>query len=351
MTDAPSELEPAEPRPMSRRRVVVLALVLTACVAAATAYVIHARNVRLTVERTAPSLATRDDLEAVSAVPHLVFRNTALGDGYGHAAVVALTDVDGPRALTGSACERVYQRSDRTICLSAERKLVTTYRAQLLDRQWRPVRDLPLVGLPSRARLSADGTFVATTTFVSGDSYAQPGQFSTRTVVTPTAGGGGVDLEQFRLIVDGRQVSAADRNVWGVTFADGDTFYATAASSGTTWLVRGSMAARTLTALREDVECPSLSPDGTRIAFKKHGTLPPGKWRLAVLDLATMRETLLGEQRSVDDQAEWLDNGNVLYGMPRTGAVATSDVWVTPADGSGTPRVLVHDAWSPSVVR
>ncbi|GAB3814653.1 TolB family protein [Micromonospora zhanjiangensis] len=95
-----------------------------------------------------------------------------------------------------------------------------------------------------------------------------------------------------------------------------------------------------------------MSPDGTRIAFKKHGDLPPGRWRLAVYELATGRETLLAEPRSVDDQVEWLDDGRIVYGLPRDGGpTATSDLWRVPADGTGGPELLVHDAWSPAVVR
>jgi Tol biopolymer transport system component len=117
--------------------------------------------------------------------------------------------------------------------------------------------------------------------------------------------------------------------------------------------VRGSLARKRLDSIRTDVECPSLSPDGTRIAFKKHGNLAPGHWRLAVYDLRTGVETELAETRSVDDQAEWLDDRTVLYGLPRDGTTgaATSDIWATPADGTRAPRVLVPDAWSPAVVR
>ena len=160
------------------------------------------------------------------------------------------------------------------------------------------------------------------------------------------------DIEKFELTVDGKVVTAADKNLWGVTFADDDRFYATAASGGKTWLVQGSLAAHTVTALHGDVECPSLSPDGTRIAFKQHGGLPAGKWRLSVLDLRTRKVTELAETRSVDDQAEWLDDKTVLYGLGRaTAGTATSDIWQVPADGTGTATVLVHDAWSPAVVR
>ncbi len=336
----------------SRTRMAIFAAVAVLVVLGAAGYVVRQAAHQRAAQRAATPVATNDDLAAVTAVPHLAFRSTALGDTYGRVALAPLSDPDGPRTFTSAACERVYVRADGAICLSAHRGLVTTYQSQLLGPDWDVRRELPLTGLPSRARLSADGSFVATTTFVYGDSYAMPGQFSTRTLVSRAAGGPSEDLEQFRLMVDGKQVNAADRNVWGVTFADGDAFYATAASGGTTWLVRGSLRERTLTALREDVECPSLSPDGTRIAFKKHGDLPAGQWRLAVLDLATMRETVLAEQRNVDDQAEWLDDSHVVYGLPRTGgAAATSDIWVVDADGGGTPRVLVHDAWSPSVSR
>jgi hypothetical protein len=129
----------------------------------------------------------------------------------------------------------------------------------------------------------------------------------------------------------------------------GDAFYVTAAVGGRTWLTRGSLSGRTLTSIRADVECPSLSPDHTRIAFKRRGDLPAGHWRLAVYNLATGAETVLAETRSVDDQVAWLDDGHVIYGLEREGS-ASSDVWVVPADGTGAPRVLVPDASSPAVV-
>ena len=57
-----------------------------------------------------------------------------------------------------------------------------------------------------------------------------------------------------------------------------------------------------------------------------------------------MRETPLAELRSVDDQAEWLDDDTVLYGLD-------GDVWSVPADGTGEPERFLADADSPAVVR
>jgi Tol biopolymer transport system component len=90
------------------------------------------------------------------------------------------------------------------------------------------------------------------------------------------------------------------------------------------------------------VECPSLSPDETRIAFKR-SLNSHGSWRLYVLDLHTMREWPLAETMSVDDQAEWLDDQHVLYWRG-------TDVWEVRADGKGKPRLFLTDASSPVVI-
>jgi Tol biopolymer transport system component len=50
--------------------------------------------------------------------------------------------------------------------------------------------------------------------------------------------------------------------------------------------VRGDLAARTLTSVHPDAECPSLSPDGLRVAYKKNvATGSVSHWAIAVLDL------------------------------------------------------------------
>jgi hypothetical protein len=325
----------------------VVALVLVGSTAA---YLLNARADRERAIRTAPQQSTVS-LESLASGPRIVFRNTAIGPNYGKVAMVALKDPGGPRAFTTTLCDRVFAANGHTLCLGSDLGAVTTYTAKAWGDDGGPVVDLPLTGVPSRARLSPDARLAATTSFVAGDSYAAT-SFSTRTIVTTLADDTSVDLESFRLVHQGSTIKPADRNYWGVTFApDDDHFYVTVKLGSTTWLASGRLSTRTVTTLRSDAECPSLSPDGTRLAYKKRGTRPIGDWRLAVMDIATGQETMLAEQRSVDDQVEWLDDHQILYGLPGVGTkAAETNVWVVPADGTGAPRVLIQKAWSPAVV-
>ena len=181
---------------------------------------------------------------------------------------------------------------------------------------------------------------------MTGHSYADAGQFSTDTTLIDLASGRRIaNLEDFVVTRAGRQVTAVDVNFWGITFAeDSDHFYATMATGGKTYLIEGSVSGRSARVLHENVECPSVSPDGTRIAYKRRTGSASTPWRLTVLDLDTTRETPLAETRSVDDQVEWLDDARVLYGVG-------GGVYAVPADGSGAPELYVADADSPAVVR
>jgi len=238
-------------------------------------------------------------------------------------------------------CQRVYYAGGRGICMGVAPSGVE-YTAAIFDSKLQVLETIPLTGLPSRARVSADGKLGAMTLFVGGDSYVESATaFSTRTSIIEMATGKTIaSLEQFDVTKDGKPFDAVDFNFWGVTFAaDPNRFYATLATGKHHYLVEGDLAARSLRVLRDGVECPSLSPDGKQIAFKSR----VGKgdnWRLHVLDLATLADHPTAETRSVDDQAEWLDDGTLVYSDGE-------NVYTVPADGSGEEQLLVPDAASP----
>jgi hypothetical protein len=249
-----------------------------------------------------------------------------------------------PQVQKGPACLRFYAAGAHGLCLTVARSGVE-FRALVLDKDGRVRHTITLTGLPSRARVAPNGRIGAMTTFVSGDSYASPGQFSTRTTILDLVSGRPiVDLEKFAVTKDGRRIHAQDFNFWGVTFArDSDEIYATLSTGGHQYLVHGRVSTRALEVVHDNVECPSLSPDGTRIAYKRRDG-HPWHWRLHVLDLRTGADVAVSERRPVDDQAEWLDNRHLLYGIG-------VDVWTAPADGSGTPQRFLADASSPSTQR
>jgi hypothetical protein len=335
-----------------RAKVAILAAVVVLAAATAVGYSVQAaqRDSGPAATTVAAKTANAPALATVLAGPHLVFRRTSLGPSYGKVAAVRLADPDGPPALSDTECERVHVTRGQGICLFADRGVITTYQARLLDARLSPTRELRIAGIPSRARVSPDGRLAAATTFVSGHSYAQTG-FSTATTLYDTASGRSLgNPEEFAIVKDGERYSAADVNIWGVTFTqDGTAFYATLSSKGRTHLVAGNVAQRELTVLATDVECPSLSPDETKVAYKRR-VGGPNEWRLHVRDLRTGTAHALAEEHSVDDQVEWLNDDQVLYGLPRAGTAET-DVWAVPADGSGHPRLFVPNAWSPAVVR
>ncbi|WP_131740052.1 TolB family protein [Actinomadura roseirufa] len=279
----------------------------------------------------------------------IVFRSLRTGPAFGHIAALPAADPRRERVVLPTRCERTAAAPVGGLCLRQTRNPIQLFSATLLDERLRPGKEIPLNGIPSRARVSEDGRYYATTAFVTGHSYLSNG-FSTETVIGRVGGDLVGNVEKFTFLLNGQRNDNADRNVWGVTFVPGtERFFATIATQDHRYLVEGDIGRRTLTALRDNVECPSLSPDGRRLAYKKRTGLNTDVWRFHVLDLASGVETPLPETRSIDDQAAWLDDGHVMYGVPKGGSGGrNADVWVTPLQG-GAPHVLIPDADSPTV--
>jgi hypothetical protein len=247
----------------------------------------------------------------------------------------------------------VHVVAGRGICLEQRDMFAVSYAAVVLDEHFERIHELPLAGLPSRTQLSPSGEFAGVTVFVAGHSYLELG-FSTRTSILDARTGRWVveNLESLEVRRNGQTFRRVDFNFWGVTFArDNATFYATLSSRGTMFLVRGRVGEQTLDVVAEGVECPSLSPDNSRIAYKRRVTHALGEvsWQLEVMDLASGARTVLAERRSVDDQVQWLDAERVLYALPRP-EHPIIDTWTVAADGSGSPELFLPAAYSTSVV-
>jgi Tol biopolymer transport system component len=336
-----------EPHPaalLSRHRLVAFAGIAGALLLVAGGY--------LTVGllREAPHPGAAAPAAATSPLltqPHLLYLIPSGGDPTQNRVAASFLDDSGANQIKMDLnCSRVYFAGGHGVCLGQSAAGQGTF----FGADFKPKGTFSQPGVPSRTRVSPDGRWGAATVFVTGHSYNSG--FSTRTVIYQMANGRGGDLESYVVTSDGHRIESPDFNFWGVTFSPSPSgrFYATLGTGGHTYLLEGDANKRTATVVRDHIECPSLSPDGTRIAYKYRFGNPPQGWRLHVLNLRTMADTELAESRTVDDQAEWLDERTVLYGLPVPG-ILDSDIWSVPADGTGTPVKFLAHAASPAVVR
>ena len=319
----------------------LFAVVAGAAVLSAAAYVTWAalESDERTVTRPADTSAVR---AATAEPPFVVFQHVARDKHYAEIAVAPTRSPRSSPTYTGLVCERVYYAGGKGLCLLPARDaLSASVDAHVFGTDFKPLSKARVTGLVSRARVSPDGRYGATTTFVTGHSYLDNGFSTITSLIDMGSGKVLAELESFHVTRDGRRFKAIDFNFWGVTFTrNGRRFYATLSTGGKMYLVEGDVLTRRARVIYKGVECPSLSPDETRIAYKSRRGR---EWRLHVLDLATKRDVALAETRSVDDQVEWLDNETILYGLQ-------ANVWAVPADGGGRPRIYIPDALSPAVV-
>jgi hypothetical protein len=321
---------------MGSRNGKILAAIVVLCVLGAGAYIAYA-----TLGPSSTTTDARPEAKALLADSDVMVRAVDPSNPQLNGRVY---EVEGGKVYHDGdlACERVYYAAGRGICMAIAPSGVD-YEAKVFGPGMKVEQTIALTGLPSRARVSEDGRYGAMTVFVTGDSYlSSPTAFSTRTTILDMASGKQVgQLEQFKVTKEGKPFDAVDFNFWGVTFdpQDSNRFYATLGTAGVHYLVEGDVRDKSMRTLREGVECPSLSPDGKQIAYKSRigtGT----RWRLRVLELATLEDHAVAEERSIDDQVEWLDNDTLAYSDEK-------NVYTVPADGSGEPELLVADASSP----
>jgi hypothetical protein len=324
---------------VSRRRRQALAIIAALCVSGGAIYLIVASLNPTPVATNARPLAGRGGTELVGS--QLMVRAVDRDDPRLNGRVFVVKD-GRPQQLAGGElnCDRVYVAGTRGLCLATGETGVS-YEATVFDSALRPLETMGLGGLPSRARVSSDGRYGAMTVFVNGHAYLSSGGFSTETTIVDMGSGEQLgNLESFEVTKDGKAIESVDFNFWGVTFArDPNRFYATLRTGDHYYLVEGNVRRRSVRVLRDGVECPSLSPDGTRIAFKSR-IGDENRWRLKVLDLRTLDAHPVAERRPIDDQVEWLDPRTLVYSDGL-------DIYTVSADGRGGPRRVLRNATSP----
>ncbi|WP_147383879.1 hypothetical protein [Noviherbaspirillum sedimenti] len=262
------------------------------------------------------------------------------------------------RRPTTLACERVHMARQSIFCLGTSQQGSTgtglSYAVTDFKLETVFFGKMPMGMAVSRARVSPDATHAGSTVFIAGHAYGTA-SFATQALV--------IDLRQRKLSMpplenwnifhNNVQISSKDMNLWGVSFdpRNPDIFYVTAAIKERPYLARGSISARRIDLLRPGIECPSVSPDGSKLAFKKRRGRTG--WAPAVLDLASDRETVFQESRSIDDQIEWLDNHTLVYELntPRMMGVKTDLRQIDIRQPQNPARLWLENAASPAILR
>jgi hypothetical protein len=340
----------------NRTRLILLAVAVAVCVGAAVAYV------GISVARSPGSEPSGEHLVGAAtlgpgATPirtsdassidsgDLLFVSMIPDRSAGSLAVVSLSDLAGSRAIAGLRCDRASYAGGRGICLVRHGGEEAESEVEIFDSNFHVGRRFEVEGAPSRARVSPDGRYAALTMFEASEEEegSSEGPYTETRIVDLETGKEVADLEDLQLTKDGKPFSSDDLYFSGVTFADDDDrFYASLGSEETSYLVEGSLRDRKLKVIADGVDSPSLSPDGTHVAFRRL-VGGDGNWRLFVMDLRTRKAVRLAGNDPIDDQAEWLDAARVVY-------VNDNKLWVVAADGSGQPRQILSYAYSPTVI-
>lgn len=283
----------------------------------------------------------------------VVVINRVPGDDYGR---LAIRHEDGTRTLLDRRCLRMHVDAGHGVCLSENDGVVPTYTATLFDAADPAQRDIRSyeIPLPSRARVSADGSLASSTSFITGSSYEDL-TIEASTVVTIGAFDRGqlIGVNQFSVDSTEARYNGGSRMFWGVAFIDDNDFYVTGFFGDVPEIMQGDIDARTLRPTGFEGSCPSLSPDQKTLVFKR--ARADEGFDLVAVDLASGDSWTLAESRSVDDQVEWLDNDTILYALHPDGEESLVqpefDVWKLDLAEGSEPEIFLPAADSPAAIR
>ena len=155
---------------MSRRVLAFVALLVICAVVAVGYAVVAAQRAESARAALGVTAASPETLKALSAEPHMLFLQTQ-GDAYRRLGIAPLEPDQNAAVLTSLQCQRVHFAAGRGLCVGEN----PYGGAFIFDSDFKQRVTLPANGLPSRARVSADGAHGAMTVFVQGHSYAEGG--------------------------------------------------------------------------------------------------------------------------------------------------------------------------------
>lgn len=333
------------------RKISLAAVSLIVVVAAALYLATRTRdsNSTSTVQRT--TLNVDPPAQSVAAVidpPFVMFRTLSPKDLHGRVAMASPSAAESTRYVSSLACSRVAYAAGNGICLVEEPSgTEVRHAAYVFDRGFRQGIRIGLSGIPTRARVSPDGRRAAITIYSEEHLPNGEERLAISSVIVDVASGHVINLREFTLDHSAGAVFEGPLDFSSVAFArDSNRFFATLATTSERYIVAGTLDNRRLSLLATGLANEALSPDETRLAVKQR-VGDRGRWQLLVFDLATMSTHALNQgDRSVDDQVEWLDGGHVVY---HDATEQGTNLWMLSADGVTPARVLIADAYSPSV--
>ena len=296
--------------------------------------------------------ATAPAVRSASAIidpPSVMFRTLWPKDMHGRIGMVQTDARESTRYVAELSCARVAYAAGSGLCLIEEPAGTTvTHAAFIFNRAFTRGRRIDLSGIPTRARVSPDGRIAAITVY--GEEHLPGGEerlASWSVIVDVAAGRVVADLRDFKIDRGDGPAFEGPLDFSSVAFAhDSNRFFATVTTTAERYIVAGLVDARRMTVVASGLASEALSPDAARLVAKQR-VGDRGRWQVVVFDLGTKNAWPLNQgDRSVDDQVEWLDGEHVVY---HDATDQGTHVWALSTDGVTPPRLLVRDAYSPSV--
>jgi len=290
------------------------------------------------------------DSEAVIEQGETLVINRVPGLDYGK---LAIRKPDGTREILNNTCMRSHAANGIGVCI--DKTSLTGYTSTLLNLSSPDLLPLGNWGtlLPSRIRVSADASYATTTVFTSGSSYQDVAGFSTFVEFFDLENRDNVlELEDFSYTKSNSRFGDIAGDFWGVTFTPENDFYATFGIDDQIEIIKGSIEDKEIEPTGILGSCPSVSPDGKTMVYKK---MVDNEFQLVAIDLETNVTTEIGEISNIDDQVEWLDNDTILYAL-HTNEIAEDvqpefDIWSIDIAAGSEPKLFLPNADSPAVYR